>query len=395
MKSIYQLSIATLLVAFIYTCGYSQKHKYVHNSNGDKITVDYEGKITLADNDKSIAAISDFGYFRFKKNSHEIYIKAEAGGKLTYTYYVRGKKKSYEPEGRTWFENELPQLIRESGFAAESRVARFYKQGGTSAVLDEIKQLEKDYAQYKYFKYLLRNHPVKNTELTNVVNLIGTEIKSDYYKGKILRNNHQKFLQNAKTTSSYVKAVANINSDYEKSKALRKALQQHLPDQLMAKVIDASIGINSDYEKSKVLRSITSKRPLSKKALDKVLVSTISINSDYEKSKVLRSILVSNSLNDQQMVNVINTVKKINSDYEKSKILRKALVKSPLSEFQLKTILDVTMGINSNHEKAKVLVNVGKKMPANNAVLKKQFTKVAKTISSDHEYGKVMRSLNK
>lgn len=369
------------------------QHKSVYSSNGEKTVIEYDSKITLADDDKSIIAISDFGYFRFKKDKREIYIKAEAGGKLAYTYYVHGRKAD-EAEGKAWFATQLPKLVRRSGFAAEARVARFYKKGGTSAVLTEAKNIESNYARGKYYRYLLKNHPVKDAELTPIVTAIDDNIKSDYEKGKILRHNHQRFLKNEQTANAYVTAVGHIKSDYEKSKALRKALESNLSEKLMTKVLDASMDISSDYEKSKILRSIISKKDLTNKELDKVLTSTAKINSSYEKSKVIRSVLNRNKLSDKQAVKAIDMTKRIGSDYEKSKVLRSLLSKSE-STTQFAAILDAVADMGSDYEKAKILIKVGRKLPDNNSKLKDHFTKVAKSIGSDHEYGKVMRSLNR
>lgn len=393
MKSFSKLLMLLTLLAFSWDIAHTQ-HQYFHNSNGVKITIDYEGKITLSDDDKDITAISDYGYFRFKKKHREVYIKAEADGKLDRTFYVRGRKKAYEPEGKRWLAAELPKLVRRSGFGAESRVAHFYKKGGTNAVLTETGNIETDYAQHKYFNFLLQNHPVKDSELTGIVQSIGQLIKSDYYKGKILRKNYRTFLKNKQTANAYIEAVATIGSSYEKSKALHKALSSNLPDGLMVKVLDASMDIDSDYEKSKVLRGIASKKRLNEKELDKILESMVRIGSDYEKSKVLKTVLERNRLNDKQMVKTIEVIRKIGSDYERSKVLKSVLKRSSPTVAQFDAILNTTSYIGSDYEKAKILVKVGRMMP-NNTQLKNKFTKVARSINSDHEYGKVMRSLNR
>ena len=231
MKSLLKFLSLAILLAFLPTFAQAQ-HKYIHKSDGKEILVNHEGKITLSDDDKDIVAISDYGFFRFKVNRREVLIKAESGGQLSRTFYVRGRKKPYEPEGRAWLARELPKLVRRGGFGAESRVARFFKKGGTNAVLAEIQNIESDYGQQKYFNYLLQNHPVKDSELTGVVQGIDNTIKSDYYKGKILRKNQHKFLKNNATAGAYITAVTSIKSDYEKSKALRTALASKLPTHL-------------------------------------------------------------------------------------------------------------------------------------------------------------------
>ncbi len=105
---------------------------YRSSSNGffNDYKLEYRGKITISDDDKDIVDISDGGYFELSKitfgNRRSIEIR-KSGGRLIKKYYEGRSEVDYEPEGREWLADVLPEIIRNTGIAAESRTARIYK----------------------------------------------------------------------------------------------------------------------------------------------------------------------------------------------------------------------------------------------------------------------------
>ena len=74
-------------------------------------------------------------------------VKGLADGKVERSYYRNGFTRTYEPEGREFLATMLQKVVRVSGFAADSRVERFLKQGGVNAVIAEIELFQGDYAR--------------------------------------------------------------------------------------------------------------------------------------------------------------------------------------------------------------------------------------------------------
>ena len=149
--------------------------------------IEYEGDITLSDDDKDITAISRNGYIEIRKTRfgkrRRLFIESE-GGKLVHRYYVGSREVNYLPDGKNWLAEVLPEIVRSTIIAAESRVDRFYKKGGAKEVMYEVEAMDSDYVQAHYVKLLLKKR-LSNSELVNVIRTIGDEIDSDYYLSQI------------------------------------------------------------------------------------------------------------------------------------------------------------------------------------------------------------------
>src|SRR6478609_5763110 len=121
----------------------------INRSNGvSSFNVEMRGKIDVTDDDKDIKSISPDGYLEISKvtfgSKRSIVITPEGSG-IKREYYEGREKLAFEPEGKKWLGEILPELVRSTTIAAESRVNRYYKQGGVNGVLEEIGRLDGSY----------------------------------------------------------------------------------------------------------------------------------------------------------------------------------------------------------------------------------------------------------
>lgn len=119
--------------------------RYVIEDTKRGLKIEYNGKITLSSDDRSIKAISDGGFFRIEKitfgNSRELLIDSR-GNSLSYLYKEGGWIKPFEPEGKAWFSDILPELVKTTPIAAEHRVERLLNKGGVKAVMEALPELK-------------------------------------------------------------------------------------------------------------------------------------------------------------------------------------------------------------------------------------------------------------
>jgi len=155
--------------------------------------IELRGKIEVTDDDKDIKSMSDDGYLEISKtvfgSKRSIIIESQGGGRLKKEYYEGRSKVEWEPAGRTWLNEILPEVVRSTTIGAESRVERFYKQGGAQAVLAEIGKMDSDYVKAHYGKLLLgknltswlrKNLPMRSFRELRKLNL--PTIKVSYLK---------------------------------------------------------------------------------------------------------------------------------------------------------------------------------------------------------------------
>ena len=151
-------------------------------NNGKEFQIEYEGDITLSDDDKDIVAISNGGFVEIEQSSfgnrRRIVIESDRNGNLIKKYYEGRTEKDFNPEGKEWLADVLQEIVRSTTLAAEARVNRFYSKGGANAVLAEIGRIESDYVNAAYFKLLLEKK-LSNDELVKTIEVAGKEIDSD------------------------------------------------------------------------------------------------------------------------------------------------------------------------------------------------------------------------
>ena len=115
-------------------------------NNGKEFQIEYEGDITLSDDDKDIVAISNGGFVEIEQSSfgnrRRIVIESDRNGNLIKKYYEGRTEKDFNPEGKEWLADVLQEIVRSTTLAAEARVNRFYSKGGANAVLAEIGRIE-------------------------------------------------------------------------------------------------------------------------------------------------------------------------------------------------------------------------------------------------------------
>src|SRR5690348_9711284 len=100
----------------------------INTNNGyQSFNVEMRGKIEITDDDKDIKSMSPDGYLEITKtvfgSRRTLVISPQSGG-LKREYYEGRTSMPWEPEGRKWLAEIMPELLRTTTIAAESRVNR-------------------------------------------------------------------------------------------------------------------------------------------------------------------------------------------------------------------------------------------------------------------------------
>ncbi|MDN5204421.1 hypothetical protein QQ008_23715 [Fulvivirgaceae bacterium BMA10] len=301
--------------------------------------------------------------------------------------------------------------------------------GDKVRILEGIsEEMNSSYEQSK----LLTNHSgefIKSQKSAEAFFRSASEISSDYEKGKVLKAAFNEADVEGAAFGEALEAISTISSDYEASKLLMHVLaSKDLDDERFQEVIEIVGDISSDYEKGKILNELSDDKDLSDKRFKLLLDSYSEISSNYEKAKVLKRLIDEQDLNDFKVEEILeaaehlssgyesrNVLKKliqeaefndenfetllesvddISSSYDKTNVYKQILSDLDLEDDELMSIIDYVSKVSSNYEKSGLLIIIAKKIPKGNTKLREAFIDAAKSISSDYEYGKVMRSLN-
>ncbi|WP_347175360.1 hypothetical protein [Polaribacter uvawellassae] len=447
--------LAVVLILFIFTSNLvvaqtsittSKSNSYTINSSSSKngirtyhvkngqndFRIEYEGDITLSNDDKDIVAISRGGFIEIKKSSfgtkRRIVIHNETGT-LVKKYYVGWSEKSFNSEGRKWLAEILPEILRTTTIAAKSRVDRFYKKGGANSVLSEIRKMKSDFVKAAYVKLLLEKN-LSTNELVSVIETTGDYIKSDHYVSQILKSNQKAFLKNDKSVTAYINATKNIKSDHYATGILKKVIEdKSISDKQLSSLLEITKGIKSDHYLTQLLKDIMENRKMNDDNMSKILTLTKDVKSDHYKvtilkvalknknlskktheqfltiikdiksdhyiSSIITEMMKNNSFNSSSINTIVKMVdENIKSDHYVSTIYKKIATKN-LSENQLIMIIESSSRtMSSSHSLTSVLVALSGQVNKSSEKVKNAYRTAAKKIKSDTYYGRTMKALN-
>jgi hypothetical protein len=360
-------------------------YKWKSSSNGKEFSIELRGKIEVTDDDKDIKTITSDGYLEISKTvfgSKRTVIIEAIGNKVKKEYYEGRTLVSWDEKGRAWLGEILPEIVRSTGISAEARVNRYYKQGGTTAVLEEINRLENDMVRSMYANLLMKK-PVQPSEYASIIRTISGKIDSDHYKTEFLKANATKFLQNKEATTAMLSATNGMDSDHYKTLIIKEALQgESATDESIAVVLQASSKMESDHYITEVLLSLLKQQNITDAVLTELITTTKSMESDHYKTVVLTKALTNNNLSKQSYQRLIESVDGVESDHYRTQIINSLLTKKLTDEVFL-NITTLTSKMESDHYRTEVLTQLLKKQTANSNVFSSVLN-ITASMESDH-----------
>ena len=229
--------------------------------SGLRFELRFQGAVTLADDDRDVAAISPGGFLHVTLSDRDaadivrVELAAPEGQPLVRRFWSAGVERPWQPEGRAWWSESLPRIVRRSGFEAEQRIDRILDSDGPLAVLDEIDHLETDSVRGRYFRGLFSQRPLgeglRDAFFTRLASL-----RSD--------NEHRRVLETiAEGTSdttvlaAAVRSTADMESSREIASVLATVAGRHqLAGPIREVYREAANRIPSNQERSRALLAL-------------------------------------------------------------------------------------------------------------------------------------------
>ena len=286
----------------------------------------FEGVVTFSDDDRDVKALSPGGMFRLREggwlSSRTIELTADASGAIHRRYWAGMSEKDFEPEGRLWLAEALPQIIRQSGIAAKARVARIYKAQGAKGVLAEIDLINGSFGKRVYFSELLNTPGVDAQATAPALAQAGSQIDSDFELATLLVDAGQRFLADDGVRRAYVEAARSIGSDFEMRRALSAPVDTgRMNTAVLASLLDVSSGIDSDFELASLLENVAQRYPLDDvRAPFFKAVSTIA--SSFEHSRVIKAVARRGDLAPETIIETLRSAEQIDSEFECAQALK-------------------------------------------------------------------------
>ena len=266
------------------------------NGLSDKYTdfrVRYKGFFVLSDNDKEIIGISPNGYLEISRstfgNKRSLLVKADDKGNLTREYYVSDNEQPFSPGGEKWLADVLPELVRETGIAAEFRVKNIYSKKGMDALLEEIEEIDEVSGSVRnlYFNVLVDQLKLDDRDLRMAISKMKM-VRSNSTKGTLMRNILYKYDLSEAALVELLQTTSTLDYNTERGSVLR-VLNPDLPQssEVLEEYFDIIREMSINSEKGNVLKHLLQVRELKSSTMIKLIESLQSFSSEREKGAIL------------------------------------------------------------------------------------------------------------
>lgn len=331
-----------------------------------EIGLEAHGTVRYNDTFTDVASLSSGGWLEIwdkgGPDAHRLLISND-GGTLRRTFKVDGETRPYDAEARKWLAATLVELDRFTGFSRGARLSAIYRDKGVDGVLDETRRTSSDYSKRESLGRLFKLADLDESQLGRVLDLIRTDIDSDYEQAEILRQLLEEGGITPVLQLRYIAAARAVESGYERSRAL-KAISDlgALTPAAQSALYDAAASMSSDHERGQLMGAVARKYGVTKSTGPAFLAAAAKFSSDHD----LRTMLT--------------TTLRAQPDLDT-------------------TILDgflslVSKQIGSDYDKAEFLVFVTNTRPGT-AAERERIEKAAESIRSEYDYGRVMSAIRK
>jgi hypothetical protein len=373
----------------------SDGHWRVSWSDGhSRLDVTLNGDVTFADDLSDVQTLTDGGSLTIRDWTtlipHTIEIKSSRGA-LTRKYYVAGVERPWSEEVRQRLATHITALVRNSGFAAESRVKSIFEKKGVAGVLDEVDLLGGDYARRRYLTVLLDTARLDAGAVLPVLRRVSENMKSDYDRRQVLEHVATRVTLDQRAASAYAQAVGSMRSDYDRRQSLTALF--NAPGQIVdaGALFTAIDNMRSSYDKRQVLSDLVGRSSLGTDMKQAILRAAAGIQSDYDRSQVLQTYVERFGVEPSVATHFFTAVNATKSPYERRRILMPVAKKAPTREVQQAAFESIAT-MSSDYDRAETLLAFIGTQPLDPSA-RQAFVAAAEKIHSSHDQNRVLAAL--
>lgn len=259
------------------------------------------------------------------------------------------------------------------------------------AYFEAAKSIESDFEKANVLKKIVRQ-PVSDKQAGEIISLSKT-IESDFERANVLKEIIHQNKLSGMNTAQFLNSTELIQSDFEKANVLKELIKQNrIESKNMPEFLNSAVTINSDFEKANVLKEIIRQDKLEQANLSQFLSSAGTIQSDFEKKNILEELVDKKEIQGANFKSLLTSVHNIQSEFDRGNLIKKIAGKKIETNEQWIGLIDETALLSADFDKCNVLVQIAASMPKNDE-LKASYTKAAKTIKAEMEYGKALKAV--
>lgn len=290
------------------------------------VEVKLKGSVEFTRDEKNIRAISANGHLLIRQQvgaSNVLFEARPGSGRYLIRRFVA---EGSAPRESAWLTTVIPDLLRNTGLNAGTRVSRLFQRGGVSRVLREIPLIRSDRVKSIYYQELIKRKTLSAAGLRRVMRQAAKEIASDGVKASFLSETAATYVRRADSANvAYFRALETISSDEELERVLLALIEsKNLPRMSLLRVIKSAGKISSDDVKGTLLL-----KSISAPAADEVVISALlnevkAISTEELQERLLLAVLDRGELSRRTLKRIeLLSKEEITSDAAQQEVLAK------------------------------------------------------------------------
>ena len=361
---------------------------------GEILRVSIDGDVAFDDAERDVARMEPGAEFEIEQRRGGVtrHLRVTSGAKgLQREFEIDGAARPFDAAAAAWLASAIPEIYRISGLHADKRAKRILERGGAEALLAEIALLKSDFVRAGYLGQFFVLAEADAVQTGRALALM-REIDSDYEKRRALEAAVSRPALSAEHQSGLLAIAAGMDSDFERAEWLIEAATRIPTDGANAvHWMRALRGFSSDFERKRALQALIEDgqpRPL---AVAIALRAMRGMESDFERRQVLET--AADTGIPLAHADYLAAIDAMSSDFERREALV-ALIRSDDPDLERShAILRSVRTMSSDHERGEVLNALASAMP-NDPALIDDYRAVARQMS-DFERGQAEKALDR
>ena len=362
-------------------------------------TLIHTGAVEISDDNTEIVSIANGGYFEFSKKHNgkkkKVKINSNRDGTLKHQFFIGFKEYPYEPEGRNWMEEMLPEIVERTNLGSDAKMRKLYESGGVSAVHDELATKKDDHLKVDYFEFLLEQD-LTEADIEETLQLATKTIDGEHYLVDLMEDNTRKILKSKNGKNIYMNAMQSLKSGHYKSELISEYIDEvDFDEENATSLMEFIATFKSDHYFAEAVEDIAEQKGLSDNVLAILITESMKpLDSGHYKSEILDEILDNHDLGPKSLYALYEVIPSIDKGHYFHEVVDNVADTQRLNEQELADLILVLEHLTSDHYISESLQELSDKVSHHGGTALEAYMKVAGNINSKHYYHEVMDALH-
>jgi beta-lactamase regulating signal transducer with metallopeptidase domain len=324
-----------------------------------RLDVDLTGDVAFAADESGIARVGRNGRLRIFEDrpgaERELVATGGTDGRPLVTWQVDGLRRPFDDEGRAWLARLGPELFRQTGIDAASRVGRILARGGVDAVLAEVKHIPSDNIAALYLRELLRQGKPSPQQIERIVGLAAREIESDHELSQLLLAGIETHGAEAVVSPAFHAACDALDSDHDTHRVLLAVVRQAQRPATVESALRCLRRVESDHDTSQVLVAVAARWPVGRELPESFFETARRVASDHDRKRVLEAAAARRPLLAADVRDILATAPTFRSSHDLAELLVAVARAGRLQGAQATAYLEAAERIGSEHDRNRAI----------------------------------------